>query len=41
MNTHTENKKSKNIKIKMPKGYKKSKVDISDIEEIKYKENKK
>ena len=41
MNTHTETKKRKNIKIKMPKGYKKSKVDISDIEEIKYKENKK
>ena len=25
MNTHTETKKSKNIKIKMPKGYKKAK----------------
>ncbi|HOB26567.1 MAG TPA: hypothetical protein PKJ07_00265 [Bacteroidales bacterium] len=41
IDSHSETSKGKNIKIKFPKGYKKNKVDVSDIEDIKYKENKK
>lgn len=41
IDNHSETTKGKNVKVKFPKGYKKNKVDVSDIEEIKYKERKK
>jgi hypothetical protein len=41
IDSHSEIAKGKNVKIKFPKGYNKNKVNVSDIEEIKYKESKK
>ncbi len=40
IDSNSETTKGKNVKVKFPKGYKKNKVDVSDIEDIKYKESK-